>query len=397
MSELPAPPGWLRRVTFVCRQIPERGGGGTAVEVLSDSLVEAGVEVDHISVFPGTRESRFPTIVLFRLGSAHRSSAVRAAIGVLAKARGLTLVAMKRLDLWRGRRRLRRYMSGAGPDTVFVFSNVSAKRVLDQSRLPSASSTSILIGQHHASHSAAEWSGELEACAVHFADVDAFVALTDDDAERFQQSVLAPCHAIPNIAPNPSSPTQPGPVCVALARYSVEKQLDVMIRAFTAATAHERLRHWRLELYGEGDKRNELEQLISELGVGERVRLMGHTVDVAGALQAAALHLLTSTTEGLPMAILEAASMGVPTVAYDCSAGVRDLVSSETGILVPAEDVSGFTQALVTLMKDEPLREQKGAAAQLLARQYAAGPVLAQWFSLFEQCATRRSVAPGRT
>lgn len=388
MSDVPVPPPWLRRVVFVCRQMPEGGGGGTAIEVLSQALIDSDVEVEHISVFPGTRASRFPTQHLLRLGDAHRSSAFRAARGTAARIRGVPLVVGKRIDLWSGRRRLRRFMIDAGPDTVVIFTNVYGKRFLDESGFVRGPRGPLMLGQHHSSYEGAARSWELAACGVNFADVDAFVALTREDARLFRGVIPVPCHEIPNIAPpiRPVTPA-PEPVAVALARYSAEKQLDIMIRAFAAATESVELRHWRLRLYGEGDRRNDLDQVIRDLDVGDRVSLMGHTPDAEGALRPAAIHLLTSAWEGLPMSILEASSMSVPTIAFDCSAGVRDLVTDETGALVPLGDVAAFTDALAQLLTDEVTRARKGDTARALAMRYQAGPVLEAWFELFEQYA----------
>ena len=55
---------------------------------------------------------------------------------------------------------------------------------------------------------------------------------------------------------------------------------------------------------------------------------------------------MTSWMESLPMSILEAAAMGVPTIAFDCSPGVRSLIGTERGWLVPPGDEAAYARGL---------------------------------------------------
>lgn len=392
MNRSATPPSWLQRVVFVCRQIPEGGGGGTAVEVLSAAFSDAGIAVEHLSVFPGSRAPTFPTITMFRLGEAHRRPAVRGTSGPTSRARGVFLLLAKRADLWVGRRKLRRLLRGAGRDTVVVFSNVYGKKVLDEAKFTHDREGPILIGQHHSSYEGAARSWELAGCRVHFRDVDAFVALTAADADKFRRDLEILCTAVPNIAPDPIPlDGQKEQVAVALARLSPEKRIDLMIKAFADATTGGEYGRWQLRIYGEGDCRSELSQLISALGIGDRVVLMGRTSDVRAALEPASLHLLTSEWEGLPMAILEAAAYGVPTLAMDCSAGVRELVSHGAGLLVPANDLDAFTVELRTLLTSDAKIEDMREPCQSLASSYRTDAVLAQWFDLFDRLDHGRS------
>lgn len=190
MDEAPvwAAPDWLRRVVFVCRQIPEVGGGGTAIESLSDALTAADVRVEHVSIFPGSREPRYPTRYVFRLGDAHRISTFRGARGARAKASGLILLLQKRIDLRIGRKRLRRVMSALDEHDVVVFTNVLPKMKLDESGYQQVGSRPIVIGQHHSSFEGAGTTWERDALARHFADADMFLALTEEDARQFRSS-----------------------------------------------------------------------------------------------------------------------------------------------------------------------------------------------------------------
>ena len=95
------------------------------------------------------------------------------------------------------------------------------------------------------------------------------------------------------------------------------------------------------------------------------VEWLGHVVDVRDVWRRAAIALLPSSYgEGLPKALLEAASCGRPVVASDMP-GCRDVVvHGETGLLVPPHDVAALAAAIRTLATDQDLRTRMGTAGR---------------------------------
>ena len=83
-----------------------------------------------------------------------------------------------------------------------------------------------------------------------------------------------------------------------------------MIRAFAAI--RDRYPKYTLTIYGEGELRTYLENLAKELGVSERVSLAGVIPDVAVQIERASLFLLTSYSEGVSNALIEALATGLP-------------------------------------------------------------------------------------
>jgi glycosyltransferase involved in cell wall biosynthesis len=99
------------------------------------------------------------------------------------------------------------------------------------------------------------------------------------------------------------------------------------------------------------------------------VTMLGARLDIADLVNAADIVGLSSSSEGLPIALLEAMSLGKPVVAT-AVAGVTDaVVPDETGLLVPQQDARAFADALLRLARDGDLRQRLGAAGQ--ARQLA--------------------------
>ena len=109
---------------------------------------------------------------------------------------------------------------------------------------------------------------------------------------------------------------------------------------------------------GELSHTRELEKQIRDLGVADRIQLLGHRTDTPALLRAADLFLLPSTNEGLPISILEAQAAGVPVLAAP-TAGVPEVViDGETGFLIPANDAAGYADAVARLLESPQHRKR---------------------------------------
>jgi glycosyltransferase involved in cell wall biosynthesis len=122
------------------------------------------------------------------------------------------------------------------------------------------------------------------------------------------------------------------------------KGLDILLRAFASVSA--RWPQLTLELVGEGPLTPNLKQLVEELGVGELVRFSGvaSPEEVADRLRSSDVFVLSSHSENMPLAVLEALCCGLPVVATDVG-GVLEAVGCD-GALAPSGDVEGLSRAL---------------------------------------------------
>jgi glycosyltransferase involved in cell wall biosynthesis len=133
---------------------------------------------------------------------------------------------------------------------------------------------------------------------------------------------------------------------LALGRLHPTKGFDVLLHALT------RLPGVHLWLAGEGAERSVFEQLVIELGLSERVRLLGWRDDTAALLAAADILVCPSRHEPLGNVVLEAWAHRVPVVAT-ASEGPRGLIKpGETGLLVPVEDADALAHAVAQLIGD---------------------------------------------
>jgi glycosyltransferase involved in cell wall biosynthesis len=125
---------------------------------------------------------------------------------------------------------------------------------------------------------------------------------------------------------------------------------------------------WRLAVAGNGSERNTLETLCRDLGVQERVHLLGHRDDVGDLLAAADVFAMPSLWEGLPLSLLEAMRSGKAIVASATSGIPEAVVTEVDGLLTQPGDVAHLTVALHRLLTDPDLRERLAANAVIRGR-----------------------------
>jgi glycosyltransferase involved in cell wall biosynthesis len=216
-----------------------------------------------------------------------------------------------------------------------------------------------------------------------------YVVLTRGDAVDHSRAM--PELPTPTIIHNSFSwPVAPVPaqvdskVLVYAGRLAKGKGLGRLVRTFAEAAAGRP--DWQLHIYGSGEKRQPISELVRRLGVEDQVKIMGYTHDLRGVLTRASAFAMASRSEGFPMVLIEAMSVGLPLVAFDCPRGPGEIVSNgRNGFLVSDGDLPGYSAALACLMDDVALRRRLGAQALLDAEQYTIGRIAADWERLFDQ------------
>lgn len=148
---------------------------------------------------------------------------------------------------------------------------------------------------------------------------------------------------------------------------------------------------WRLALAGRGEEEPRLRAQASAAGIAERIHLLGFRDDVADLLAAGDLFVMPSLSEGLPLALVEAMSFGLPVVVSRVG-GVPEVVTNDVeGLLVPPSDPAALAAAIRALLDDPARRRRQGDAARTRAlRDYAIGTMADRYERLY-----RGSVAAG--
>jgi glycosyltransferase involved in cell wall biosynthesis len=230
---------------------------------------------------------------------------------------------------------------------------------------------------------------------------DVTVAVCDAIARRCAESRIAPQRKI-RVIPNGVDTVRIQPdaearedtrrelklghefVWLAAGRLLWKKDYPTMLRAFAAQGKG------RLLIAGEGPEEAALRALAGELKAD--VRFLGLRADAPKLMNACNGYLLSSNIEGLPMALLEAAASGAPSVATGVG-GVGEIVlDGQTGYLVPPGDAGAFGAAMTRLQGLTPkARQQMGQAArEHVVERFEMARVVGRWEQLYEELAGAR-------
>ncbi|GAI02580.1 unnamed protein product, partial [marine sediment metagenome] len=142
-----------------------------------------------------------------------------------------------------------------------------------------------------------------------------------------------------------------------------------------------------LYIVGDGPLKQELKAKIQDLGLEDRVYLIGVCKDIPTLLSQADALVLSSVWEGLPNVILEAMAAGLPIVATDIG-GVRELVSDgENGFLVPCQEPMLLAEAMMHLMAiTEQKRTEMGKRGRtIVKKKYNINIIVKKWEALYEE------------
>jgi glycosyltransferase involved in cell wall biosynthesis len=155
-------------------------------------------------------------------------------------------------------------------------------------------------------------------------------------------------------------------VVLAIGRHEFQKGFDVLVRAFAIVTGV--VPHARLLVAGrKGTATSELTVLVRELGLGERVELLGFRDDAPELLCAADVFVSASRWEGSPGAIIEAMALEVPIVATDIAATREIFESTPYGRVVPPDDPRVLADAIVATLEHPEPEVRAAARARFLA------------------------------
>jgi glycosyltransferase involved in cell wall biosynthesis len=151
-----------------------------------------------------------------------------------------------------------------------------------------------------------------------------------------------------------------------------------------------------LVIVGDGPDAPAVEKRATELGVRNRVHMLGQVSDAEkyAALSVADAFVTASQHEGFGLVFLEAMAFGLPVLCYDRGGQTDFLVTGETGHVVKLNDQEAFVRALLELHEDHEARERQGRHNRQLVEQYFIDSCAARYESIFTAAIERRAGTP---
>lgn len=218
---------------------------------------------------------------------------------------------------------------------------------------------------------------------------DRFVVLTEEDRNYWgDKSGIV---SIPNAAlAMPVKSDCSSRRVIAVGRLDYQKGFDRLIEAWALVRNNPVSKGWRLDIFGQGELRDMLTDMIDLKGLSDSVRVNAPKSDIATEYASASVLAMTSHYEGFPMVMIEAMSAGLPVVTFDYKCGPRDIIEDGVnGRVVPDGDIRAFADALAGLMADESVRADMGRKAVEVERRYSEESVMGRWINLFEELAAK--------
>lgn len=213
---------------------------------------------------------------------------------------------------------------------------------------------------------------------------DRFVVLTKED--RFYWGNIPNICVIPNATLNVGTRFSDvsNKRVLAVGRLDYQKGFDRLIDAWNIVAKNEELADWTLDIFGQGEWHEKLNDMIDSYGLQKRVRINKPVKDILSEYVNSSLLVMSSNYEGFPMVMIEAMACGLPVVAFDFKCGPKDIIDDGiNGLIAESGNVADLAEKLVSIMSDESNRKFMSSNARKIIDRYSEETVMNKWVDLF--------------
>lgn len=171
---------------------------------------------------------------------------------------------------------------------------------------------------------------------------------------------------------------------VSVGRLVYQKNHKLLIEAFSIVI--KKYPTYKLKIYGSGNLKGELFQLIEKLGLENSIFLMGNSNNVLNEIKRSKLFVLTSNFEGLPNALIEAMAIGLPCISTDCSPGGARMLIEEgkNGYIVPCDDKNILAEMIIKILSDNKKLKEIGEEAKKIKIKVDSKKIAQSWLEFFK-------------
>jgi glycosyltransferase involved in cell wall biosynthesis len=220
--------------------------------------------------------------------------------------------------------------------------------------------------------------------AVRFSS--AIVTLTDRDAQFYKEkcTIRTQLVTIPNFIEKFPTGFYFGSqkIILSAGHLVLRKGFDLLLEAWSKVGPDVK-EGWKLLIVGEGEEKEKLEKQIRENNDTDSVEILPPTDRIEELYRKAAIYAMASRAEGLPMVLIEAKAQGIPSIAFDCNTGPREIINNENdGFLVPCFDTDVYAQRLAQLMQDRLLRRKLSRNALKDRERFSIDNAVEKWREL---------------
>ena len=211
------------------------------------------------------------------------------------------------------------------------------------------------------------------------------VVLTDSDARGWRQHfnnvavISNPVTLYPDVIDD--IPKDPGRI-IYVGRFNHEKRIDRLITAFSMIA--DRYPEWHVDIFGDGNEKQNLQNLIVEMKLEKRVIIHEPTKSIFDEYKRSEMLVLCSEHEASPLVLVEAMACGIPCVSMDCPNGPREIIKDgETGLLVSNGNISELSKKIEWLINNDDERIRMGKNARQFAKTRKLSFVMDKWIKVY--------------
>jgi glycosyltransferase involved in cell wall biosynthesis len=219
--------------------------------------------------------------------------------------------------------------------------------------------------------------------------LDALVLVSNSLKEYYEREMThCRCYCIPNILdeiPSTKSSLEEKRI-ISIGRLSKEKGFIDLLEIFKKV--HKLKTDWRLDIIGDGNEKQTLQQYIDSNNLNENVRLHGYQGKqyINDLLEKSSLYCMTSFTESFGIVLIEAMSYGIPCIAFTSAEGANDLIiNKENGYLINNRNKEEYINKIIELIDNKELRIKMGEKGIKTSLKYTSDKVKTKWFELLEK------------
>lgn len=213
---------------------------------------------------------------------------------------------------------------------------------------------------------------------------DKFVVLTNEDKGYWGQ--LPNIEVIPNAAMHIGNKYSDSTAhrIIAVGRLDYQKGFDRLIEAWALIQKHKKYKDWNLDIFGQGEWHDMLQQMIERHGLQDNTHINRPTRDIGTEYAKSSLLVMSSNYEGFPMVMIEAMACGLPVVSFDFKCGPKDIIKDGiNGLLVPNGNIDALAQAMIKIMDNDTYRKELSLNARQVVSTYSEDTVMEKWVKLF--------------
>lgn len=175
---------------------------------------------------------------------------------------------------------------------------------------------------------------------------------------------------------------------ISVGRLSYQKNFASLINI--ARTVLPKFEEWSWDIYGEGEEKSALQEMIVEYGLTDQIVLKGRVDNLYELYNQYSFLVMTSRYEGFPMTLLEGMSQGLPLISYDIVTGPNEIiVQSQNGFLAEANNENEMIRYIENLILDKAKRLEMSNANLALSGRYLLTNIISEWRGLFESLIER--------